>query len=405
MKNYILIVLLSLIFIGCAGSLSSENEKKMSMTKVSEMISLMESKRNKTNDISIEQLQEKVKKQFLKEKKENNWAYDINSPEFVAYAHVYHSVFREYKGSLAYVDDELKKSMAESLYNPFKIAYKYKFFEPSYELFGDYLTLDEIKKLSSDEIILPYTISEIGRNYLIPVAGKFNIEVLKSMENEKNIRIGINVYLPMADEWVQDKEDLVLKNYNGIWKVTKSKMIDKLKDLIEKEISYCINKDNKETKNYKIKIKRIYTETCKSLKKTGNNNVLGNSILNNMTVSKAEFQRNLAFGTNNGNCMNLFKKSDYPDIDKLIVPISECEKLNIDVTVPSKTSAPSFQAMQNFYFNGGKLICKKENDKDKTVVSKTTGWTDWQPTKEIINTKDTTQRFKISECSDYIMEK
>ena len=60
----------------------------------------------------------------MRDSKEYGFNYEINTPEYIAYEHVFNTIYRKSDGILENVDDKLKEKWAVELYNSMEVVYK-----------------------------------------------------------------------------------------------------------------------------------------------------------------------------------------------------------------------------------------------------------------------------------------
>ena len=64
----------------------------------------------------------------MRDSKEYGFNYEINTPEYIAYEHVFNTIYRKSDGIIKDIDDKLKEKWAVELYNSMEVVYKYKYF-------------------------------------------------------------------------------------------------------------------------------------------------------------------------------------------------------------------------------------------------------------------------------------
>ena len=397
---YIFPVIIAGLLSGCGAisEVEKKNNEAEKMKKIEYFRSLEQNLKSSNQNL---QGSKNIEAQYLQDAKQYGFNYEINTPEYIAYEHVFNTIYRKSDGIIKDIDDKLKEKWAVELYNSMEVVYKYKYFETSYNLFDEYKSLDEIKQMSNDNLVLSYIKAEIFRNYLLPPAIKMDIKP-KSVSNvKKEITIAVDLFAPWGDGWTKLEKKVVLERQNEKWKIIDSEIISSIENSVSKQVINCKKQDAKYTKDYEKIIERMNKNICSNLARTANKNNGINGPLKSMMNSQTVITRNFTFGSNNGDCMDLYNQKDFDEakVDELILPINMCSE-EISKYIQK---GPTDKGMQDFYFNNGSLLCSKDGDAKKVVVSKKNGWIDWGPTKEFINVDDASKRFKFEECSD--MEK
>ena len=268
---YIFPVIIAGLLSGCGAisEVEKKNNEAEKMKKIEYFRSLEQNLKSSNQNL---QGGKNIEAQYLQDTKQYGFNYEINTPEYIAYEHVFNTIYRKSDGIIKDIDDKLKEKWAVELYNSMEVVYKYKYFETSYNLFDEYKSLDEIKQMSNDNLVLSYIKAEIFRNYLLPPAIKMDIKP-KSVSNvKKEITIAVDLFAPWNNGWTKLEKKVILEKQNEKWKIIDSELINSIENSVSKQVINCKKQDAKYTKDYEKIIERMNKNICSNLARTTNKN-------------------------------------------------------------------------------------------------------------------------------------